>query len=185
VREDPNPASDFAIWAGEKVTDFEVRWGDKDDADDYDLEVLIKRFPNCEEYVEYVITEASLYPRGLKQSTTAQSMALEWLKEVADCDVDFEWQWIQAYALATLYYSTIHPPDEDWTVKTLWPPAAADSNVCKPVGAEWFGITCSGQDVTVITLPDNNLVGTITPEIGLLTSLRKHAVLSLLFVVVQ
>jgi len=61
--------------------------------------------------------------------------------------------------LVTLYNST---NGDNWTNKTNWLTGPVDS---------WFGIDVNGGLVTSIHLIDNNLVGTITSELGQLTSL--------------
>jgi len=174
VREDL--ALDNAIWAGASVTDFEVRWGNKDDEKDHKLEVVIKRDKTCEEEVEDVITHVSLSPKGLEQSTSAQRRALDLLQGVADCNTDFEWQWIQVYALAAFFFST------DGFLWTLSDVGLTSSNACNQ--SSKF-ITCAGNDVIGFSPTFNRLVGTITPEIGLLTSLGKHYISSLLYVVLS
>ena len=52
----------------------------------------------------------------------------------------------------------------NWTNKTGW---AGD------IGTEcdWYGVTCSGGDLTSLNLASNNLVGTIPSEIGNFTTL--------------
>ena len=67
--------------------------------------------------------------------------------------------------LATLYYSTDGPHWEkaqSWFFEGMSP-------------CSWFGITCdpSGTDVVEIKLGENNLVGSLPTELGLLTKLGK------------
>jgi Leucine-rich repeat (LRR) protein len=82
----------------------------------------------------------------------------------------------QRYALLCLFYQPL-PPGEAWYNATNW---SAQNDECT-----WFGIVCSPvkilEDdnaevvqlaVTELSLPDNNLWGTIPPDLGLLTSLE-------------
>jgi hypothetical protein len=58
----------------------------------------------------------------------------------------------------------------NWTNNTGWTAGAANTN-CTP--CSWFGITCDNQDNIIgIDLFNNNLVGTVPPELGDLTKLR-------------
>ena len=52
---------------------------------------------------------------------------------------------------------------DNWTDNTYW----GDGNYCS-----WYGITCNDGKVTAINLKRNNLIGTITDKIGLLTDLE-------------
>ena len=67
--------------------------------------------------------------------------------------------------LATIYYSTNGP---SWSVESSW--FLDGISPCS-----WFGVTCdpSGLDVTGIILEENNLVGSLPTELGLLTKLSK------------
>jgi Leucine rich repeat N-terminal domain len=70
-------------------------------------------------------------------------------------------------ALLALYNST---NGANWTVRTNWNSAAGSE-------CTWYGVTCSAGDanVTEITLPGNNLVGSI-PSLTGLTALQRFAV---------
>jgi uncharacterized protein YjbI with pentapeptide repeats len=52
----------------------------------------------------------------------------------------------------------------NWTNKTGW--AGAVGTEC-----DWYGVTCTGGDLTGLNLASNNLVGTIPSELGDLTTL--------------
>ena len=55
-----------------------------------------------------------------------------------------------------------------WTNKTGWVvPGSAGDNPCG-----WYGITCSGGRVTSLDLSNNNMGGTLPPEIGELSELK-------------
>ncbi|SEP63146.1 T9SS type A sorting domain-containing protein [Neolewinella agarilytica] len=68
------------------------------------------------------------------------------------------------------FYNAAGGPN--WTNNTGWAAGAAGTN-CTPCDGTWFGISCTDGQVTEIrTFGNNNLVGTIAPEIGQLTGLR-------------
>jgi hypothetical protein len=116
----------------------------------------------CAEIVGDVVERASLYPSGL--GSGAQSKALNWLQGAADCDTDTSSQWIQAYAFATIWYST---DGESWASGTDW---LGSTNVCDP---EWDHITCIGDSATEFLPNSDGLSGTLPQEIGLLTTVGK------------
>ncbi|MFW5748121.1 MAG: immunoglobulin-like domain-containing protein [Chloroflexota bacterium] len=66
----------------------------------------------------------------------------------------------QADALQALYDQTDGP---NWTNNTGW----FENNL----PCTWFGVTCQDGSITGLSLPENNLVGSIPPEIGNLTQL--------------
>src|SRR5262245_12018356 len=66
-------------------------------------------------------------------------------------------------ALVALYTSANGP---GWTNSTNW--LAFDANA----PCNWFGVTCSSNHITSLSLISNNLTGTIPPELGNLTSLE-------------
>jgi Zn-dependent metalloprotease len=67
----------------------------------------------------------------------------------------------ECQALVLLYEST---NGVDWQNRTNWTTA--------PDACTWYGITCENGRVTQIDLQDNNLIGTLPPELGNLTELR-------------
>jgi len=64
-------------------------------------------------------------------------------------------------ALIALYYAT---NGDNWTNKTGW-------NGIAGTECDWYGVTCSGGDLTELSLSSNNLVGTIPSGLGDLTTL--------------
>jgi len=59
-----------------------------------------------------------------------------------------------------------------WTTRTNWPttwPSGATNTVFKT----WYGITVTDGDITEITLPSNNLVGSLPASINILAKLKK------------
>lgn len=109
--------------------------------------------PPCSEKVERVIRSASLNPSALDGSSS-ERRALDWITSQQDCDSGVaEWLWIQAYALAVVYYST---NGGSWFSDSNW--LSSSSNVCNP---EWDHVNCNGNAATEF-LPDNDgLSGTI------------------------
>jgi hypothetical protein len=69
---------------------------------------------------------------------------------------------LQCQALAALYDSA---GGNGWTDRTGW---WADLNPCG-----WAGLGCSGPNISVIRLHENNLVGTLPPTLGNLTGLTQ------------
>jgi len=68
---------------------------------------------------------------------------------------------VERQALVTLYNET---GGSDWKDSSGW---LSDSTPCT-----WFGVTCSGGSVIGLNLPDNNLSGSIPPELGSLSNLE-------------
>jgi len=98
---------------------------------------------------------------ALRNSSTPQYRAMEWLKNDRILKLFSNETLIQRYALATLYYST---NGISWLNHTGW---LNSGNEC-----EWFGVTCTATDtVSEIYFWENDLSGPIPPEIGLLTRL--------------
>jgi len=104
-------------------------------------------------------------------SGTAQSEAFEWLvngdsaQVCPDNILDIE----QRYSLAVLYFAT---GGDNWNdcSQTTNSPCPSDStrflsavDVCF-----WFGITCSQQEITGISIDNNNLVGRLPDELSVL-----------------
>ncbi len=68
---------------------------------------------------------------------------------------------LQKDALIAIYNST---NGASWTDNTNW-------LTTEPV-SEWYGVTVTGNKITKLDLPNNNLTGTLPPEIGNLTGLE-------------
>ena len=96
-----------------------------------------------------------------------QAKALEWSRnDIKIYPVSVTSRIVQRYALATLYYST---NGTYWKTNRNW----GNGHEC-----EWYGVVCDSDDnttfhVTYMDLNSNNLVGTITPEIGWITTLEQ------------
>jgi hypothetical protein len=112
---------------------------------------------------------------------TAQYKAMDWLSnhDTAQLDASSDGL-ISRYALAVLFYSTsgrdpesTSPMETDWTQHTLW---MTGEGYCK-----WHGVKCIGDDdyfltegngkVFQVSLPSNNLRGSIPSEIEALSDL--------------
>ncbi|MEN8218230.1 MAG: leucine-rich repeat domain-containing protein [Pseudomonadota bacterium] len=68
---------------------------------------------------------------------------------------------VECEALVALYNST---NGDDWYNKKLW--------LKKNKACRWNGVECSGGHVSELSLPDNNLIGSIPSELGNLTNLK-------------
>jgi hypothetical protein len=107
---------------------------------------------------------------ALETPGTPQNMAYNWLVKNINIDTYSDKNKIQRYVLATLYYST---NGDSWTANTGW---LGNENECG-----WSGILCTYDSIMELVLDENNLVGTIAGEIGLLSdSLGKCLCLRLL-----
>jgi Leucine-rich repeat (LRR) protein len=66
----------------------------------------------------------------------------------------------------TYFFISLDSPGISWTNTTGW--AGAVGTEC-----DWYGVTCSGGNLTGLNLASNNLVGTIPSELGNLTILKR------------
>jgi hypothetical protein len=110
---------------------------------------------------------------ALQTPSTAQNEALNWLAGNANLDSYADEKKIQRYVLATLFYSL---NGNSWTNNNGW---LTDSDEC-----DWYNQADDGPFCTVdggvreLDFFQNNLDGTIPPEVGLLSdSLGKHRTL--------
>ena len=112
--------------------------------------------------------------------TTPQGLATEWiLNQDAAVACPDDPKFLQRWVLAVIYYST----NGDQWVQCSDNPAATDDcgNLLPFLGAtrflsagtecDWAGISCINGCVSEIEFEENNLVGTIPTEIGLLSDL--------------
>lgn len=90
---------------------------------------------------------------ALDNATTPQARALEWALQQSIPS-------LEQYSLATLHYSST----EDWSNDDGW---LTSSTVC-----DWYGVVCSGDKVTELTLSFNNLISKLPDELSLLTDLQ-------------
>lgn len=96
---------------------------------------------------------------SLNDQSTPQFKAVQWLTNNTNLDNYTDGQRIQRYALATLFFST---QGTKWLVKDLW---LDDGPECK-----WAKLACTSQDeVSRLQFLQNDLNGTIPPEIALLS----------------
>lgn len=117
---------------------------------------------------------SSVSPDGgaaLKSDSTPQYDALNWLASNAKLDSYSNNKKIQRYALATLYYGT---NGKAWRVQFDW--LNKDEDEC---GCNSTTHACSGDDVVMLSLWRNKLIGTIPVEVSLLSSLRKCVICSI------
>jgi hypothetical protein len=101
------------------------------------------------------------------------NLALQWLirndplQLVPDSDAH-KFRLTQRYALLTLWFQPTTPnPNNAWLVDTDW----LGANEC-----QWYGLDCADTAVTVVILDDNNVRGTLSSDLGLLTHLETFSV---------
>jgi hypothetical protein len=122
------------------------------------------------ETLEQLLSSASS-DSGVALSTPSspQNKALKWLANNINLATYSAQEKIQRYALATLYYST---RGESWNRSDFW---LSDEDVC----GKWYQINKEWNDTTIdctssgavsnLSLFENNLSGSIPPEIGMLS----------------
>ena len=71
----------------------------------------------------------------------------------------------QVQALEALYAAA---GGAGWTTKTNW----MSGDPCNYTST-WSGVTCSGGEVTSLSLIDNGLTGTLPTQVGLLTAITE------------
>lgn len=101
---------------------------------------------------------------ALRKPTTPQNDAYNWLNSNTNLDSYSNERKIQRYALATVYYSM---NGNSWDDSTYW---LSEMHEC-----EWYNkapnnVFCVNENVAEFELWGNGLVGTIPPEISLLSS---------------
>ena len=114
------------------------------------------------------------FPSGesaLQDTSSAQYEALQWLGSSANNGIETdEERLLQRYALATLFYATT---GDSWASNELW---LSSDDECM-----WFSSTTkssghcdAGGKYIELNLRDNNLDGSVPPEIALLSDLSKY-----------
>ena len=142
-----------------------------------------------------VLDSVVIHPHDLRNASTAQGQATHWIlydDDLLVCPLSDRAHLIQRWVLAVLYFST---NGNDWyqcaspqtdagrtgkntkacgTVNPFFGAAPFLSNVSE---CTWAGIGCTTSTglVNDIELANNNLVGTIPTELGLLTELKVWA----------
>jgi hypothetical protein len=108
-------------------------------------------------------------PLGVDAGETPQRKAFYWMATDENLDDMDHTQKMQRYALAVFYYSTnsVKTPytesPKPWESAHLW---LSKAHTC-----EWKGIVCNSQQhVEGIDLENNNLTGSLAPELGILGS---------------
>lgn len=120
---------------------------------------------------------SSVAPDGgeaLRTPLTPQYNAMHWLANNTNLDSYSNERRIQRYSLATIYYST---NGGNWNNNTSW---LSDNDECDwytytyeaPEQLDWPSV-CSSGSFVALSLYNNNLNGTIPPEIASLTNLGK------------
>ena len=98
----------------------------------------------------------------LEDSTTPQFQAFQWV--VGDAESGYE-EWtdeitLERYALATLFFAT---GGFRWI--------SVENFLLQETCCAWDGVECTDEVITSLSLPSENLSGSLPPEIGLLISL--------------
>ena len=127
-----------------------------------------------------ILSDAVVDSSVLTNMTTPQGQATDWIlqnDEAVICPDDPKF--LQRWVLAVIYFST---NGDEW-IQCSANPAATDAcgTIVPHLGAtrflsggtecSWAGISCLQGCVTEIEFEENNLVGTIPTEIGLLSDL--------------
>jgi hypothetical protein len=106
--------------------------------------------------------------KALREQSTPQNNALNWLANNTNLDSYSNVTKIQRYALATLFFST---SGTSWNEKDEW---ISDFDECR-----WYNSgssLCTHGSVETLNLWGNNLVGTIPNELALLTNMSESCV---------
>ena len=115
----------------------------------------------------FIVSKITEEKSVLDDSETPQSKAMEWCKnDMVNYNVEVAARVAQRYSLATLYYST---NGDGWTNSTGW----LNGHECT-----WHGVACEpGSDgvtsITYMDLSQNELDGTLSSELGYLTTLTQ------------
>jgi hypothetical protein len=122
--------------------------------------------PGLVELLEEVSSDGGA---ALSTPSTPQNRALNWLAGNANLDSYSNERKIQRYSLATFYFAT---NGDDWVQNTGW---LSDSDECVWYNrdGDWSSFCSDNGLVEALFLWNNNLNGTIPPEIALVTSLSK------------
>jgi len=101
---------------------------------------------------------------GITEFDLSQRKALCWLADSDELQVNPNENTIaaQRFALATFYFSTT-PNDSVGLASSNWLTAQSE--------CEWLGVTCMNDEVQMLDLTGQSLVGTIAPELALLSGL--------------
>jgi hypothetical protein len=111
---------------------------------------------------------------ALKEQSTPQNEALNWLANNTNLNSYSNATKIQRYALATLFYST---NGTSWDKKDEW---MSNFDECA-----WVAVSCDDNgSIDTLNLDSNNLVGTIPNELALLSNLSKLSAVWLLVVMI-
>jgi hypothetical protein len=112
-----------------------------------------------------VITEFPDGQAALQDPESAQSQALQWLESSANDGVSTEADYLQRYALATLYFST---NGDEWKENTAW---MSNTNECSWIStANSLDVCDSSGRYLSLDLQENNLNGTLPSELAILSN---------------
>lgn len=133
--------------------------------------------PRMKAVIDYLARNGVSDPTALNTNGTPQQQAADWIANtdiVLDSNED-ESRFIQRYVMAVFYYSLGGP---EWKKQAnflgmedecSW---SMESPIDNTKDMYTFGITCNAYSrAETIMMPDNNLVGSLPSELGLLTAL--------------
>ena len=117
--------------------------------------------------IQYLLSLAS-FDDGMTLSTegTPQNQALKWLLGSPSSKILSDERLVQRYALATLYFSTGGP---SWNKKGTW---LTDVDECLWFSSEDGEAVCTNEAINQINLHNNNMLGSLPPELGLLSKIQ-------------
>jgi hypothetical protein len=121
--------------------------------------------PTSDVLVALLSTVSADEGAALRDPTSPQFAAMQWIRSPNNAGIYNDRIFLQRYALATLYYST---GGDQWKSSELWLTDATECN--------WVSSTCDEEGyIMEISLANNNLRGTVPPELDLLSdSLCKY-----------
>lgn len=118
-----------------------------------------------DELVEFLSAISSDNGEALKDSTSPQYAAMQWLLTSANIGVYKDSTLIQRYALASLYYAT---GGEQWLDSSSW---LTDVSECEWYSSSDMGSICDvDENLLELNLRGNSLTGSLPPELNLLSN---------------
>ena len=107
----------------------------------------------------------------LNNPNSPQGLAMAFVAGAQDYSMDNAARNVQTFALATFYYSTYNQPHQfsqdnrEWISADNW--LVRSSDPC-----DWQGVVCQNDVVVAISLPENDLLGTLPQELAFLDQLQ-------------
>jgi hypothetical protein len=115
--------------------------------------------------VQFLSKISSDNGEALKNSSSPQYAAMQWLLSSANIGIYKDATLIQRYALATLYYAT---GGEQWLDSSEW---LTDASECDWYSSSDLGSICDiDENLLELNLRGNSLTGSLPPELNLLSN---------------